>query len=336
MSIYDSGDWSGKQAPELKGGEWLNSDPLSLAALRGKVVIVDFWEYSCINCIRTLPYLTEWYKRYRELGFEIIGVHVPEFEFGKKKENVERAIKKLGITWPVMLDNDYKTWNAYNNNVWPRELLIDAQGIVVHDQSGEGGYQETESNIQRLLKMDNPKHAFPELMQLVRETDNPHRVCYRTSPELYAGYDRGRLGNPEGLKTGEVVSYAEPKEDLEEDVIYVAGDWKNEAERLSPVAPNDMTWLGLKYHAKGVYAVIKPESETRFKVFVTQDGKAVPKEAAGEDLQIEERRSFFMVDEPRMYRIVNNPEFGVHKLMLHPTSASFGFYTFTFESACET
>ncbi len=139
-------------APELTGiSGWLNSEPLTMQALRGKVVLVDFWTYSCINCIRTLPYVTGWYGKYKEEGFVVLGVHTPEFEFEKSKENVAAALKRFGITYPVAQDNDFGTWNAYQNQYWPAHYLVDKQGQVRYTHFGEGKYQETEMAIRYLL-----------------------------------------------------------------------------------------------------------------------------------------------------------------------------------------
>src|SRR5437667_11545201 len=125
--------------------------------LRGKVVLVDFWEYTCVNCIRTLPYLKEWHNRYAKDGLVIIGIHTPEFACAKQRGNVAQAVKKLGITWPVLVDSDYRNWRAYNNAYWPRKYFIDHTGHIVEDHAGEGGYEESEAKIQELLKEINPK-----------------------------------------------------------------------------------------------------------------------------------------------------------------------------------
>ncbi|MFJ1299905.1 thioredoxin family protein [Pseudomonadota bacterium AL_CKDN230030165-1A_HGKHYDSX7] len=139
-------------APEFTGIEkWLNSEPLTLQSLRGKVVLVDFWTYTCINCIRTLPYVTDWYRKYKDQGLVVVGVHTPEFPFERLTANVEKAIGRFGITYPVAQDNQYATWDAYRNSYWPAVYLIDKQGNVVYKHFGEGKYKETEAEIVRLL-----------------------------------------------------------------------------------------------------------------------------------------------------------------------------------------
>ncbi|MBV7483103.1 thioredoxin family protein [Bordetella sp. BOR01] len=139
-------------APEFTGIEkWLNSEPLTLQSLRGKVVLVDFWTYTCINCIRTLPYVTRWHQAYKDQGLVVVGVHTPEFAFERSTSNVLKALDRLGIKYPVAQDNRYATWDAYRNQYWPAAYLIDKQGRIAYRHFGEGNYQETEAEIQRLL-----------------------------------------------------------------------------------------------------------------------------------------------------------------------------------------
>jgi thiol-disulfide isomerase/thioredoxin len=142
-----------RTAPEIAGiAHWLNSAPLKLADLRGKVVLVDFWTYGCINCVNTLPHVTKLQERYRDKGLVIIGVHSPEFAFEKSTSNVAAAIKRHGITYPVAQDNDFATWNAYRNRFWPAQYIVDKNGRIVFEHAGEGAYGEIEQTIQRLLK----------------------------------------------------------------------------------------------------------------------------------------------------------------------------------------
>lgn len=139
-------------APEIvQGGQWFNSDPLSLAELRGKVVLIDFWTYSCYNCVNTLPYVKQWHEDYKDQGLVIIGVHAPEFAAEKNATNVQNALNKFDIQYPVVMDNDFKTWRAYNNRYWPAFYLIDKKGNVVYTHFGEGKYEETERQIKALL-----------------------------------------------------------------------------------------------------------------------------------------------------------------------------------------
>jgi thiol-disulfide isomerase/thioredoxin len=142
----------GSAAPEFAGiDQWLNSPPLSLKALRGKVVLVDFWTYSCINCINTLPYVKQWHEKYKDQGLVIVGVHTPEYPFEKSTANVQTALKRFDIRYPVALDNSYATWSAFHNQYWPATYLIDAEGHIVYQHFGEGRYSETEAAIRKLL-----------------------------------------------------------------------------------------------------------------------------------------------------------------------------------------
>jgi thiol-disulfide isomerase/thioredoxin len=140
------------KAPEFAGIEkWLNSEPLTVSGLRGKVVLVDFWTYTCINCVRTLPHVRQWYDKYRDKGLVVVGVHTPEYPFEKSTPNVEAALKRFDIRYPVAQDNSYSTWDAYRNQYWPALYLIDASGKIVYTHFGEGRYEETEAAIQKLL-----------------------------------------------------------------------------------------------------------------------------------------------------------------------------------------
>jgi thiol-disulfide isomerase/thioredoxin len=142
----------GAVAPEFTGiDHWLNSDPLTMKQLRGKVVLVDFWTYTCINCIHVLPHVTQWNQQYKDQGLVVVGVHTPEYPFERNTDNVKEAIKRLGVTYPVAQDNSYATWNAYDNQYWPAFYLIDKQGRVAYTHFGEGDYEQTEAKIKELL-----------------------------------------------------------------------------------------------------------------------------------------------------------------------------------------
>ena len=204
---------------------WINSRPLSLPELRGKVVLVDFWTYSCINCLRTLPYLKAWDARYRSKGLVILGVHTPEFAFERDLGNVRAAVKRLGVGYPVALDNGYGTWKAYSNNYWPADYLVDQAGRVRDVHFGEGDYAKTERNIRLLLEAGKAGH----LPQAGRDTDRtPLEV---RTPESYLGYLR--IGNYTGspLRTDRPAAYRFPAS-LTQDSYAYAGTWKVEGERI--------------------------------------------------------------------------------------------------------
>jgi thiol-disulfide isomerase/thioredoxin len=157
-------------APELAGAKtWLNSTPLSLRQLRGKVVLVDFWTYSCINCIRTLPHVARLYETYKNQGLVVIGVHTPEYPFERSTDNVRAATKRFGLTYPVVQDNDYATWKAFSNQYWPAAYLIDQNGRIVHTQVGEGGYAEMDAAVKTLLQRRSSQSTSDTTIEMTRQ-----------------------------------------------------------------------------------------------------------------------------------------------------------------------
>lgn len=186
------------KAPEFPQNlRWLNlptgqagSKPLSMKELRGKPVLIDFWTYSCVNCIRTLPHLKEWSDKYSKNGLVVVGVHTPEFEFEKNLGNVERAVKSFGVDYPVVMDNDYQIWSLYSNQYWPRKFLINKDGQIVYDHAGEGNYKETEEAVQKALLEVDPGLKFAE----PKEDKGTGGICYPTTSETYLGAMRGRNG----------------------------------------------------------------------------------------------------------------------------------------------
>lgn len=231
-----------QDAPELiPGGEWINSKPLTLEELKGKVVLIDFWTYTCINCQRTFPYLKSWDEKYRKDGMVIIGVHSPEFEFEKDIDNLKEAINDFDIKYPVMQDNNFDTWRAYHNRFWPAKYLIDSEGQIRYTHFGEGGYDEMEGMIQLLLKETG--------VMVAADINNPDYKTYSRTPELYLG--SARDSNYAGLN--------------------YQGSWSVDDEfRL---AGQDAI-LELKYDAKSVYLVMKPVGGDR-KVEIYLDDKYV-------------------------------------------------------------
>lgn len=220
-------------APELKlGGEWFNSPPLTMASLRGKVVFVDFWTYTCINCIRTFPYLKSWWEKYKDKGLVIIGVHTPEFAFEKNPRNVASALKDFGITYPVMQDNDFATWQAYDNHYWPAHYLIDKTGKIREQHIGEGDYDDTEKKIQELLSVDMP-------------IDNPTYQVRAGSPETYLGSER-----------------------TDRSRYTLTGSWSTSAQYAMPTRGATLTY---RFDAEKVYLVMRPKNNPG-KVKVYLDG----------------------------------------------------------------
>jgi thiol-disulfide isomerase/thioredoxin len=329
------------QAPELAGGtQWLNSKPLSMRELRGKVVLVDFWEYTCVNCIRTMPYLKAWWRRYKDKGLVIVGVHTPEFQFARAGENVTEAVKRFGLDYPIVVDSNYALWKAYGNQYWPAKYLVDASGAVRYYHFGEGSYGDSENQIQALLRELNPRVELPPLMEAVRGEDRPGRVCYPVTPELYMGYERGAhdgtLGNREGYHPNQVASYQDRHAHID-GLIYANGPWKNlpEAFISTRESPYPRDWIALRYHAIEANSVMKPEDGKPIRVYVYQDGKGVQTRDRGPDLKDDgDGKSYVIVDRARMYALIKNVHFGQHELRLATAQPGLGVYSFTFTS-CE-
>ncbi len=257
-ATVDSGDFSatGKLAnkgvaPELiTGGEWINSDPLTLEGLKGKVVLIDFWTYSCINCQRTLPYLRDWWSKYNADGFVIIGVHSPEFEFEKEYDNVARAVRDFELAYPVMQDNEFKTWRAYNNRYWPAKYLVDKDGNIRYTHFGEGEYDETEEAIQMLLKETGSS--------ITQDINNPSYKNFSKTPETYLGYGRiAGFVSPESIVKENLATYTAPKNIPRNGVAY-EGEWYIAEEYANPQTNSSLL---LNFDAKNVFLVMNPKTK---------------------------------------------------------------------------
>ncbi len=303
----------GLPAPELAGiSGYINTDNITIGELIGKkVILVDFWTYSCINCQRTLPYLTAWYEKYKDKGLEIIGVHSPEFAFEEKQENVQRAVDKFGITYPVVLDNDHATWRAFMNRYWPRKYLIDIDGYIVWDHAGEGAYDDAERKIQELLQERMERLGMEGTI-----SEEPSDVKAPTvefgrigTPEIYLGYafTRGNFGNAEGLPRDKEVAYTIPST-TKNNAVYLEGTWFVDKDHVR--LASDTGKVVLKYNAKNVNIVAAGKSEATVGV----DGKELQN---------------LMIDAEDLYSLADT-EYGTHQLTLDITGAGFKLYTFTF------
>jgi len=313
------------KAPELAGiSGYINApDNISIASLRGKVVLVDFWTYSCINCIRTLPYLTAWDERYRDEGLVIIGVHTPEFEFEKDRANVEMAVEEYGIMYPVVQDNGFATWRAYGNRYWPRKYLIDAEGFIRYDHIGEGGYDETEEQIRELLA---ERDSELDMGGLVSGSVDAAQVDFSRigSPELYLGTDfaRAPLGNSEGFRPGESVEYALP-EDFVKNLVYLEGTWTNTPDCME--LSSDSGSVVLRYEAKNVNIVAGGDAD----ITLLLDGKAPSADDLGADATVVDGQADARTGELRLYSLIDS-EYGERTLRIDVSGPGFCLYTFTF------
>jgi cytochrome c biogenesis protein CcdA/thiol-disulfide isomerase/thioredoxin len=260
------------QAPEFQEIDgWLNSKPLTLASLRGKVVLIDFWTYSCINCLRTLPYVTRWADTYRSAGLVVVGVHTPEFAFERVPANVERAVRSLGVAYPVALDNGYGTWSAWGNQYWPAKYLVDRQGHVRYAHFGEGEYQRSEDVIRTLLA----EKALPKPVSASIRDETPTELL---TPETYLGSARIDRFVGSRLVPGREANYAIPKVVPQSSFAY-GGRWTVEKERI--VAGREAR-LRLSFHAHKVFLVLGANSRTGV-VQVSVDGRSVKTVRVTED-----------------------------------------------------
>ncbi len=312
------------KAPEFQGVEgWINSKPLTMKELRGKVVLIDFWTYSCINCIRTFPYLRDWHEKYKDKGLVIIGIHSPEFKFERERTNIEKAAERFDLKWPIAMDNNYDMWRAYNNHYWPHKYLVDKDGNIRYDHIGEGGYEETEQVIQKLLAETGKKID----MNLTQEEE---RKFLPITPELYFGYgySRGNFGSKEGFKAKQTVNYSYPSS-IKEDYIYMTGSWYNDADNLKHIGNEDGNVI-LNFIATSVNIVASSEKEIKLYVYI--DDKFINKNEAGDDVVIKNNQSYILVKEPRLYNVVKNNPYKRATLRLNTKEEGFSIFTFTFSA----
>ena len=318
-----------KLAPELTNvNGYINSEPITLADLRGKVVLVDFWTYSCINCIRTIPYLNAWYEKYADNGLVIVGVHTPEFEFEKDYNNVKAAVEKFDIKYPVAQDNEKGTWEAYENRYWPRKYLIDNEGYVRYDHIGEGAYAETEKVIQSLLaERTQYIGANVTIDQSISNPESSQSVNFDriNTPELYFGYEYSRapLGNSEGYKPDQVVNYTVPDDTkIVPNRIYLAGEWKNNADHME--LQSEVGRIVLSYSAKAVNIVAGGKGE----LHILEDNSPLDDSSSGTDISED---GTVKIDGQRLYNIVEHEEgYGNHQIAIEVAGRGFQIYTFTF------
>lgn len=315
------------KAPELSGiAGYINApEGFRLSDVKGKVVLIDFWTYSCINCIRTLPYLEAWDERYRDKGLVIIGVHSPEFGFEQEYANVKAAVEKYGIKYPVVLDNSFSTWRSFGNRYWPHKYLIDSDGFIRYDHIGEGGYEETERQIQKLLA---ERDAKIEMGGLVAEniTSGVDFAGIGT-PEIYFGYSlapgRDYFGSPEGFQPGKTVSYSVPP-DVRPNLAYLEGNWTNYPDYME--LASDTGRIVLRYQAKDVNLVAGQAADLEIKI----DGEPASASEIGADGRLDGGRALVETGEHRLYNVVADEGYFQKTVDIGVSGKGFRIYTFTF------
>lgn len=282
-------------APEFKNlGPWINSEPLTIEGLKGKVVMLDFWTYSCINCIRNNPYLEKWYQTYKDYGFTVVGAHAPEFAFEKNIENVRKAVNDQKLSYPTGLDNNFDTWNTYENQAWPTSYMIDATGKVRRIHEGEGKYKETEEAIRQLL-IENGANL--NMVEPVTDIDTPP-VTEQQTPETYLGYSRASnyVGKP-ALSGTPAIRTFELNPALESNRWSLGGMWETTTEKIIARGNSTMTF---KVSAKDVYLVAG--SATPMSIGLQLNGQPISATGkAGSDV----KDSKVVVNQAKLYRLVD-------------------------------
>jgi thiol-disulfide isomerase/thioredoxin len=328
-----------------------NNSPITLSSLRGKVVLVYIWTYTCINSIRPMPYIEDWYQKYSNNGLVVVGIHSPEFQFEKNYANVKDAVQRFGIRYPVILDSDHGTWNAYGNNYWPRFYLIDTQGYIRYDHIGEGNYDQIEKSIKSLVAERAALMGAKEISFNTKPTTviKPSSLYYidlkqSTTPEVYTGYSTARtpLGNPEGFKPDQTVSYSIPSNtNFKPSIVYLQGKWKNNPDNME--LQNDTGRIALIYYAKLVNivaggkgeGVVSNDSDNNDKSgAVGGSGRAARNSTAnisdnsvGQDLSSD---GSFRIDGQRLYNLAIHNNYAAHYILIDIKGKGFQFYTFTF------
>ena len=348
--------------PQVDGIDaWLNTDmELSIADLvsEGNVVLVDFWTYTCVNCLRTLPFLRDWWARYEDDGLVILGIHTPEFEFEKDYDNVVEALGDHEIGWPVAQDNRRVTWRNFENRYWPAKYLFNSRGEMIYSHFGEGKYGETEQQIRNALVeagadlSDDPLDLPEDQIRDAAFQSAWARGNAQVTPELYAGWERNlgvaRAGRhpyvaqyeeyfdsiPFGVENATGLIDVTIPQDLQQHVLYFQGQWSVEPERIrhARTTENLEDYLALNYAAKSVNAVLTSDSGEPYQVIVTVDGAMLTPYNAGADIKWDENGySYLLVDEPRMYGIVDNPQYLPQSILtMRSNSEDFGLFAFTF------
>jgi len=317
--------------PALDGATgWLNSPPLKAEQLRGKVVLVDFWTYSCINCLRAMPFVHEWERRYRDHGLVVVGVHTPEFAFERDPRNVIKAVQQLKVEYPVALDNQYSIWRAFNNQYWPAQYFVDAQGNIRAHQFGEGNYAHSEQVIRRLLteagQTDLPPPADPAAADLQGVATQADMGNLR-SPETYLGHARAEhFASPGGQRTDAAFDYTLPAS-LALNQWGLSGRWTvtDEAAQLQQASGR----IAFQFHARDLHLVLAPTQDgtpVRFRVWL--DGKPLPAADAGSDVGAD---GSGVVTENRLYQLVRQRgTVGPHRFEIEFLDAGVQAYAFTF------
>jgi thiol-disulfide isomerase/thioredoxin len=312
----------GPQVPTLsKAQGWLNTKPLTGADLTGKVVLYDFWTYSCVNCVRSIPHIRAWYQRYAADGLVVVGVHSPEFDFEKSPSNVVAAVKRLGVDYPVALDPNMGIWNAFGNQYWPEEWVADKSGHLRYQSIGEGDYTQTENVLRELLgvKKNAPRAAASTAGSL----GAPPAQNQNITQETYLGLQRGSVAQP-GVMTYPPLATVPPNE------AGLVGSWDGTDQYVQSTAPG--ATVVLSYQARSANLVMSVAKNTPpVKVVVQLDGQPLPVADRTDETQVDTQgQTYVMVSTPDLYRLVLSPTLQSHTVRLIAQAPGLQAYSFTF------
>ena len=349
--------------PNYLEKEWINSSPISIGNTlnEDKVVLIDFWTYTCVNCIRTFPFLVEWNEKYKDKGLVIIGVHTPEFEFEKEIANIKNSVEKNNLSYPIVLDNDFEIWDEFKNRYWPAKYLFNSSGEIVYTHFGEGGYVEAENEIRKVLQ-ESGKNVdeinvgtienqeldenavggfFAENSGIDSDNSSGEKPYYRMTRELYMGHGRNfsyggmYVGNMDYYDERDRVHQYSHNGEYDHNKFYLSGSWLNGEESLTwksrQQSGND--YLSFKFRSKSVNGVFS--SNNGSKVFIKIDGEYLSKNQAGIDIQFDsDGRSYLYIQEPKMYSMVILDKYNEQIISLYPED-EFASFAFTFGSYSE-
>jgi thiol-disulfide isomerase/thioredoxin len=339
ISVYARDEKPVKAPNFAPDAQWIDTGaagkkvPHSIKGYRGHVLLIDFWEYTCINCIRDFSVLKRWYAKYHADGFDIVGVHFGEFAMGYNADNVRDAAKRFQLPWPIVADLHGSIWQAYHSDVWPNRYLIDQNGDIVLHIEGEGNNRPMEEKIRELLAKTNPQVSQIPL-------DPPEMTfapsCGIPTDETYVGdwFGRGAIANPKGYKNDRQVTDFHAEGAPTDGKVMLSGRWITQQDGVTSAGQHGQAQL--RYHARSLYAVLSVANPKRpVRVDVLQDGKPLDQNDAGVDLHFDSQGSYIEVSSPRMYYLVKNPAFGSHLLTLEAQAPDFELHSFTYGNDCQ-
>jgi thiol-disulfide isomerase/thioredoxin len=328
-------DWKVHAAPDFGAGDvWLDQGmpaPHHISGFRGHVVLIDFWEFTCINCIRDFAILKRWYTKYRPYGFEVVGVHFGEFAIGFKVDNVRTAAQRFRLPWPIVADQNGETWKAYAANGWPNRYLLNPQGEIVMKVEGERNNLEMETKIRELLAV-----AHPEVMNVSLDADEDgfKAECGTPTQETFLGelYGRSAVDDIAGHHTGDEADFLPPHSPPDGGVM-LAGRWRIEHDGVT--SEGHGASAEIRYHARSLYAVLDAPAGKKVRIDLFEDGSPLPKDNSGADVQFDSKGAYMEVDGAHMYYIVRSPNFSAHLLGLQSEGSGVILHSFSYGNNCQ-